>query len=181
MLIAAAGHAGAGKTTALNYLSQTGVGSYEYVGAFVHKAVLEAGLELTPENERKVRADLRERLGMAAMARLALPELRRKAVAGNVLVDAIYNEEERDLYLNELGANLFVIGLIAPVPVRAERVKDRGNRSISPHELMKRDSYELETLRLDNVIDKADVVLQNSGSLAEFEAKLAVLAAQLRN
>jgi dephospho-CoA kinase len=86
---------GTGKSEAAGYLARHfGLSSF-YMGGVVLHEVGRLGLEDTPGNERKVREQLRRTKGMAAIARLALPRLRRLLKARRmVLVDGLYSAEE---------------------------------------------------------------------------------------
>lgn len=176
MLIAAAGHAGTGKTTALRFLCEAGLGHYEYVGAKLREAVVDRGYALNPANEQIVREELRNESGMGAMAKLALPSLRDKLARGHVFVDAIYNIEERDVYVDAFGPAVVLIGIEAPVDLRCERLQQRAERPLSREDVLKRDEFENETLKLGDVISQAEIVIRNASSMDYFEAQLRRLA-----
>lgn len=74
MLIAVAGLAGAGKTTAIDHLESLRAGRQVYVGELVLNEVRARGLEVNPENENLVRLDLRHTRGPEAFAALVLRE-----------------------------------------------------------------------------------------------------------
>jgi dephospho-CoA kinase len=95
MLIAVAGLAGAGKTTAIDHLESLGAGKRVYVGGLVLDEVRARGLQVTPENQKLVRLDLRRARGPDAFAVLAAPLVRDILSSGaNVLLDAIFCVEE---------------------------------------------------------------------------------------
>src|SRR5438045_1588933 len=93
-----AGHAGAGKTSAVQYLSGRSGGKVIYFGQAVIEEVRARGLPDTRENERRVRLEVRERNGPTALAipyaeRVA--ELTARGVP--VFIDAIFLQAEFDL------------------------------------------------------------------------------------
>ncbi|WP_114954269.1 AAA family ATPase [Sphingosinicella terrae] len=177
MLIAAAGFAGAGKSTALRHLASIGVGDYHYAGGIVTREVARLGLEAGPQNERRARDDLREKDGMAALAKIAEPDLRaRLQVAPRVLIDAICNIEEAEYYRARFGGTLVILALQTKFELRATRLAVRPERPLSVHDLIRRDAYETETLRMDKVLNAADFTIVNDGDIADLETSLARLA-----
>jgi len=177
MLIAAAGFAGAGKSTALRYLASTGAGDYYYVGGIVTREVEKLGLEATPENERRVRTQLREQSGMAALAQIAESDLReRLETAPAVLIDAICNIEEAQFYRDRFQDRLVIVAVQTSFEKRAERLALRAERKITRDELTERDRYEFEDLRIGRVIDAADHCVGNDGDRKALEQALDGLA-----
>lgn len=180
MLVALSGLAGAGKTTSIDILERLGVGASVYVGSFVTSEVIRRGLPATPASEKQVRQYLRDEHGMHVLARLALPTIEGILAAGRTaLVDAIYNEEERNLYESELGDHLVCIAVEASFSKRAERLATRPGRSLTPRELEIRDQYELDHLGIGAVIEKSHKRLNNNGSLHDLEETLKLLACDL--
>ena len=174
MLIAVAGHAGAGKTTAVEYLRGKLNGRVAYAGGYVRAEVAKRGLDVTPDNERRVRVDLRRELGDGALAQLALPEIEALMREGPVLLDAVCTPAERAVYFARLPV-VVVVGILASYGVRVERVASRPDRVMTPTELAERDRVEIETLRLDEVLDVAHHRLTNEGSVGAFETSLDAL------
>lgn len=172
MILALAGLAGSGKTTAIGMLSKSGFGASVYVGQIVTDEVARRGLKPTPANERAVRKDMREREGMHVLAERALPAIGRLASNGNALIDAIYNREEYDAYAAVFGRSLKILGISASFDLRAKRLADRVERPISLPDLKRRDEFEVGVLGLDVVLSIADHRLANEGSLDELEDAL---------
>jgi dephospho-CoA kinase len=167
-----AGLAGAGKTTAIRLLERRGVGARLYVGALVTAEVERLGLEPGPASERRVRTELRARDGMDALARVALPNIKRAAEQGAVLIDAVYCEEERSLYRQRFGADLAIVAIEAPAEVRAARLLARPERPMTVDELARRDALELGRFGLGQVLWSADRRIANEGTLDELERAL---------
>src|ERR1700722_17894794 len=110
MLIAVAGFSGAGKTTAVEYLHECGLGNVVYVGEYVQAEVEARGLALTPENERLVREAARNEHGREVFAKRAVADLRGKTYSGAILLDAICVKEEGDFYKSALGSGAVILG-----------------------------------------------------------------------
>jgi len=177
VLIAAAGLAGAGKTTALTQLAAMGAGHYVYVGGIVSAEVERRGLSSCPDTERLVRAELRRTEGPAALASRAAPDLRRRLDAGEtLLIDAICNPEEAAFYCATFADALVILALETPYALRAERLGARPVRPLSAEQLSARDSYELTQLDIGKVLGDADVTIDNGGTLEQLEAQVRAFA-----
>jgi|SRR5215211_126046 len=178
MLIAVAGLAGAGKTTAIEHLEAAGVGRQIYVGAYIQNEVRRRNLSLTAENERFVRDEMRQLFGREVFAKMVVAELGDVASKQHLLLDAIYTREEADCYRQELGIQVLILGLSASFDVRAKRVATRPDRPLTREELRERDAYECETLRVHEIVEAADHRLSNEGDLASFRGVLDALSVE---
>ncbi len=175
MLIAVAGFAGVGKTTAINFLESKSVGRQIYVGQYLRQEVIRRGLELNAQNERVVRQDMRSRLGPDVFAKSLVRDLNGKLPSNEtILVDAIYVREEADCYRAAFGCELIVIGLQASFDVRMRRLQTRPERPLTTVELMARDALE-KKMGMTSVVEKADHILSNEGELSDFLAALTEL------
>lgn len=132
------------------------------------------GLEDTPGNERKVREQLRRTKGMAAIARLALPRLRRLLKARRmVLVDGLYSAEELTFlrgFPSEF--SVVIIALHTDKHLRYERLGRRAVRPLTAAEVDVRDRTELERLNKAPPIVLADFHVCNNGSQRLLHAAL---------
>src|SRR5262245_3295471 len=119
-LIAVSGFAGAGKTTAIDFLEARGFGRRLYVGQLVLDEVQKRGLPTGTQSENEVRADLRAKHGFAAFAQLAAPSANVILKSGhNVLLDAILAEEELKHYQLHCDPNLDLVLVSASFAIRA--------------------------------------------------------------
>src|SRR5438067_2069119 len=101
LLIAVTGLSGAGKTTAISWLANSGVGEKVYLGQSVLDEVRARGLPPGPQSERQVRLDLRNEFGAGILARRAVSKVKDYLDSGtNVLVDAIFEHEEYRCFEN---------------------------------------------------------------------------------
>lgn len=175
LVVALAGLSGAGKTTAISMLEARGCGIRFYVGGIVTGEMRRRGLKGTPSDERLVREELRRDGGMDALARLALPAIEGFDGVGAVLLDAIYNDEERTLYAGHFGVDFRMIAMEAPFTVRAQRLAMRANRPSNKEDLARRDAYEISSLGIESVLAAADARVPNEGTLDELEGTLQVV------
>ena len=90
-LVGVTGLAGAGKTTAVQYLSEATGGQAIYLGEDVLQDVRTRGVPETRENERRARLELRQQQGPAALAmRYAGTASECLAKGVPVFIDAIF-------------------------------------------------------------------------------------------
>lgn len=183
MLIAAAGLAGSGKTTALGFLAEMGFGEVLYIGGIVRDEVAGRGLLLNPANEKRVRKELRDDRGMTALAEIAEPRIRSALNRGKaVLIDAICCVEEADFYRSAFADRVFILGLDAAFSTRVARLTARQSRPMTEIQLADRDAFERQELLIDRVLIDADELLHNEGTLQNLRAELeALVSPRLRD
>jgi dephospho-CoA kinase len=178
MIIAAVGMPGSGKSVFSEELRRRKL-PIIYFGGLVLKEVKERGLPGTPENEREVREELRQRFGMDAMAQLALPQLRTRSAAGHVGIDGLYSFSEYKTLTAEFGEKLILVGIVAPRALRHERLASREVRPLTFAEARARDTSEIEKLEKGGPIAIADHYIHNDGHLDRFIADCNSLLDQL--
>jgi dephospho-CoA kinase len=173
-IIGLVGLSGTGKSEASRIL--TGIGGLPiiYFGDVVITEIKTRGLPLTPENEKRVREDLRASEGMAAMAKRKLPEIRAALAAnGKALIDGIYSYSELKLLKAEFGDKLTIIAIHAAKSVRAARLAARPVRPLTQAEMEARDAAEVERLEKAPPIALADYHVVNDGTIEELTEALA--------
>lgn len=168
MLIAVAGLAGAGKTTACEFLDSAKMGRRFYAGVVLHEELRRRGLEANPKNERFVRSQLRQADGEEVFARRALPKVEAMLAQGPVFLDAVYCQSELVCY-RSLSVPVYVMAIETARALRVERLAGRDERSMSDGDLAKRDELELGTIGLGKVLADANFIVRNDGNLVEFE------------
>jgi dephospho-CoA kinase len=174
-LFAVTGFSGAGKTTAIDFISKNSKASRVYVGQLIYDEVLRRGLSPGADSERIVRLDFRQRHGMAGLAALVAPVIRDDLErGGTVLVDAVYSIEEFDYYREHCNAGAQLISVEASFDIRADRVAVRQDKTLTRAELLKRDELERVSLRTDLAIASATISMRNEGSLGLFQDNLRI-------
>ena len=73
-LIAVIGMSGTGKSVATTYLEDQGYKKI-YFGGVICNTLKEKGIEVTPDNEKKLREGLRKEHGMGVVAKILSPEI----------------------------------------------------------------------------------------------------------
>ncbi|GAB5389935.1 MAG: dephospho-CoA kinase [Alphaproteobacteria bacterium] len=179
MIIAAVGMPGSGKSVFCDQLSARGVPTL-YFGGQVLEEVEKRGLDRTQENERLVREDLRARLGMAAMAHLALPRLRELHAAHDLVgIDGLYSFSEYKVLKDEFGDDLVTVGIITPRLMRHDRLVHRPERPLTPEKADQRDVAEIEKIEKGGPIAIADAYILNDSSPEKYQADVEALLEQL--
>ncbi len=140
------------------------------MGDVIRKAVFAAGMEPTDENMGFISRKLREERGMAAIAEECIPVIEEEK-AGTVLVDGIRGDAEVDA-LKEHFPDFFLVAIDAPDASRLARLAGRGrpDDAATLEELTARDRRE-ERWGLFAAMGKADLHIENRGSLQEFREK----------
>ncbi|GAB4529188.1 MAG: hypothetical protein OHK0046_48870 [Anaerolineae bacterium] len=177
--LALVGMPGAGKTLCAQHLEQHGFFQFRF-GGIVTDEVQQRGWPLTPENERIIREEFREKEGMDAIARRALPHLKAAREQFNtVVIDGLYSFSEYKTLHLELGADMIVVAVVCERARRYARLAQREHRPLTPEQARERDYQEIETLEKGGPIAIADYTLLNDDSETTLYARLDALLARL--
>ena len=170
--LALVGMPGAGKTLCAEHLAGRGFFTLRF-GALVVGEVQRRGWDVNPANEGIVREELRQKHGMAAMARLSLPAIQAALTAHNqIIIDGLYSFSEYKLLTEELDAPLLLLAIAASRQLRYRRLAERAVRPMTPAESLQRDFREIETLEKGGPIAIADYTLINNGAPADLLRRL---------
>ena len=163
--VAAVGLAGTGKSTFVDQLVKQTRWPTVYFGGQVLGQVKQRGLDITPENERMVREDIRAQLGPAAMAILALEGVDlAKPRETPLIIDGLYSYAELKYLRAQLGERLLVIAIHASFETRVERLGARPTRPLSRQQIVERDQAEIENIEKAQPIALADRHFVNDGT-----------------
>jgi dephospho-CoA kinase len=182
ILLAIVGMSGTGKSEAARYLARRYRLPCFYMGGVVLRELERRRLALSPGCERKVREQLRRRLGMAAIAKLALPSLRQYFKSEDaVLLDGLYSAEELT-YLRRFAGEFKVvlIALHTNLSLRYARLKNRPVRPLTAAEVDGRDQAELGKLNKAIPIVRADYHVCNNGTTRSLQLGLRRVMAELK-
>lgn len=170
-MFAIVGMCGAGKSIASEYLEKKGW-SKIYFGGVTMKKLQEEGLAITPENEKMMRNCLRQELGMAAYAKILIPEIKEAIKHNNVVLDGVYSWDEVKELSNAFGDNITIISIVVDKHLRYERLKIREVRPLTEEEANDRDISEIENLAKGGPIGYADYYIFNNGTIEEYYERL---------
>lgn len=177
--LALVGMPGAGKSVCAAHLQALGFFSFRF-GGIVVEEVARRGWPLTPDNERRVREELRAAEGMDVMAKRALPILRDALTTRpSVIIDGLYSWTEYRTLSRELGGLMVVLAVVSARPLRYARLATRPERPLTRDEAETRDTLEIERIEKGGPIAMADYFLVNDGSEAELIGGLERLIAAL--
>ncbi|RJR16073.1 dephospho-CoA kinase [Candidatus Microgenomates bacterium] len=172
-LLAIVGMPGSGKSEAAAFFASHGIPILRF-GDQVEIGLQEKGLPLTPENERQYRENLRQELGMAAMAIKIVPRIEQLIndhKPSVVVLDGLYSWDEFEL-LRERFPNIKLMSIIADREVRYDRLASRSHRPLTHAEAQERDIAEIKNIEKGGPIAFADINILNNGPLADLQKRL---------
>lgn len=170
-IVAIVGMCGTGKSIASDYLEEKGYRKV-YFGGVTMEVLKEKGLEVTPENEKMIRENLRKEHGMGAYAKILLPRIIEYASKCPTVLDGLYSWDEYKILKDELKENITVIAIVTTKELRYERLAKREVRPLTKEEAEKRDIAEIENLAKGGPIAFADYYISNDGNIDDYKEQL---------
>jgi dephospho-CoA kinase len=177
-VVALVGMAGAGKSEVANVFERNGYLRIRF-GDITDREVERRGLRLNETNERLVREALRAEHGMAAYAKLSLPDIDRALERASVVVDGMYSWEEYLLLKKYYGDKMCVVAVWSSPRKRYFRLSVREIRPLNHKEAEQRDKSEIENLNKGGPIAMADFTLKNESTLGNLERQTLKLIERL--
>ena len=116
-LLVIVGMAGSGKSSVARHLQQRGWRIIRF-GEITMRELAARGLPINEPNEKAVREELRVTHGMAAFAKLSIPEITEAIGNGSVLIDGLYSWAEYKYLSEQWGSQLTVVSIYT---TRAQR------------------------------------------------------------
>ncbi len=173
-VIGTVGLPGSGKGEAANVAEEADI-PVVVMGDVIRAECRRRGLD-PAEHHGRIAQTLREEEGDDAIATRTLPRIREAVSESDhdtVLVDGLRSTVELERFREAFGEAFTLVAVRAPFELRAERLSDRGrDDSDSDLEaLRERDARELD-LGLGETLDRADVEIDNTGSLAAFRTRV---------
>ncbi len=174
IIVAVVGLCGAGKSEATQIFIKN---NFErvYFGDATFEELKRQKLAITPENERKVREELRAKGDMAIYAKLSENKIKQYFDAGkNVVIESMYSWSEYKYIKDLYGDNFKVVAIVVDKEKRVERLSHRTFRPLTPQEVQKRDYTEIENIEKGGPIAIADHFIVNNGGLDDLERDVQV-------
>ncbi len=168
-IVAIVGMCGSGKSIASKYFEDLGYKNV-YFGGVTMEKLKEAGLEVTPENEKMMREKLRRELGMGAYAKVLLPRILELSKDYDVVLDGLYSWSELKILEEEF--DMRTIAIVCDKNLRYDRLSKRDIRPFNNEEAKKRDITEIENIEKAGPIAYADYFIYNNGSMEEYYKRL---------
>ncbi len=168
-IVAIVGMCGSGKSIASKYFEDLGYKNV-YFGGVTMEKLKEAGLEVTPENEKMMREKLRRELRMGAYAKVLLPRILELSKDYDVVLDGLYSWSELKILEEEF--DMRTIAIVCDKNLRYDRLSKRDVRPFNNEEAKKRDITEIENIEKAGPIAYADYFIYNNGSMEEYYKRL---------
>ncbi|KAA0004666.1 MAG: dephospho-CoA kinase [Thermoplasmata archaeon] len=171
-IIAFTGMPFSGKSEAVEIAKDLGIPVVR-MGDMVWDEVKKQGLEINDENVGFIANKMREIHGMDIWARRTVEKIISMKNVDKLVIDGVRNFEEIDFFKKMLGADFIVVAVNVSDEIRYKRAMARGREddSLDLELVKKRDEREI-SWGLDKVINSADVVVSNEGSIDEFRKKI---------
>ncbi len=172
-IIALVGLAGSGKSSAVEYLTEKGFPKI-YFGGVIYKAMDEAGIEKTWDNQQQFREEIRRREGKDFVIKRVIKNIHDLINAGQnkIVLDGLYTWSEYKFLKHEFPGQVVVIAIVTPKYLRYQRMAKRIERPMQPHEVDQRDWSEIENLEKGGPIAIADYFIINDGTLEQLHQKI---------
>ena len=172
-IIALVGLAGSGKSSAVEYLTKKGFPKV-YFGGVIYKAMDEAGIEPTWDNQQKFREEIRQREGKDFVIKRVIKNIRDLINAGQnkIVLDGLYTWSEYKILKHEFPGQVVVITIVTPKHLRYQRMVKRPERPMQPREVDQRDWSEIENLEKGGPIAIADYFIINDSDLTQLHQKI---------
>ncbi|WP_436901789.1 AAA family ATPase [Halovenus halobia] len=147
------------------------------MGDVIRTECRERGLDPSTAHGQVAQA-LREENGPGAIAERSLPMIEAELEANDtVVVDGIRSDTEVERFEDRFGEQFRLVCIDAPFETRKERLDLRG-RDAGGDEggetLADRDARERE-FGMDAAMDRADLTIENTGTLAEFRERITAI------
>ncbi|MFV9630549.1 MAG: AAA family ATPase [Methanosarcinales archaeon] len=151
------------------------------MGDVIREEVQRLGLAITDKNLGMTGTKLRQEEGPEAIAQRCIPGLK-NINDDTAIVDGVRNIEEVYLFKKEFKDDFILINISSSSENRHARIKQRGredDRFMDEKALLLRDERELGW-GINKSITKADISIENNGTLDEFREKIRKLMRKYR-
>lgn len=172
-IIAFVGLAGSGKSTAVDYLTEKGFPKV-YFGGVILSEMEKAGIEISTENERAFREEVRQKHGNDFVVKRIIDEIHDLDSAGQhrIIADGLYSWTEYKALKHEFPGEITVVAILTPQHLRHHRLETRPERPLTPQDATDRDWREIENLEKGGPIAIADHYVSNDGDVDRFYQQL---------
>ncbi len=178
-VVAIVGMAGAGKSEVARVFEENGFTRIRF-GDITDEEIKKRGLELSEENERKIREFLRQKYGMSAYANLNLSRIDSALKHSDAVIDGLYSWEEYTFLKDYYGEDFYVVAVWASPGTRHARLSGRSNRRLTAEDAANRDKVEIENLNKGGPVAMADFTVINESSVRILKAEVKRIISALR-
>lgn len=174
-ILAIVGMPGAGKSVAVDYLTDQGYPKV-YFGGMIYKEMEKRGIPRTEdgESEKKFREQIREEEGKDWVVNQVVAETKDLIAAGQkrIVLDGVYSWTEYKILRREFPKCLTFLAIVVNKHLRYERVAKRPGRSFDAKAIRERDRSEIENLEKGGPIAAADYYILNNGTVEDMNSRL---------
>ena len=172
-ILAVVGMSGSGKSVVVEHLTSLGYPKV-YFGGIILKEMEKRGIEITPENEKQFREEIREKEGKDWVVRQVIEEAQNLIEAGQkrIVLDGVYSWTEYVTLKKEFPGEMIFLAVVVEKKLRYKRVAERPERPFARAEIMERDRSEIENLEKGGPIAAADYYVLNNGAVADLKAEI---------
>ena len=173
IIVAIVGMTGSGKSTAAGCLVGRGWRHIRF-GQVTIDRLKEEGREISPENEKTMREQLRRDHGMGAFALISLAAIEEGLKQDHVVIDGMYSWSEHKILKEAYGDRIHVVAVASSPKTRYERLEQRVHdaendpqyrmRPLKADEARKRDHAEIENIEKGGPIAMADFTVVNEST-----------------
>lgn len=172
-IMAIVGMSGSGKSVVVDYLTDKGYPKV-YFGGMILKEMEKRGIEITPENEKAFREQIRAEEGKDWVVRQVIEAVKDLVEAGQkrVVLDGVYAWTEYKILKKEFPGKMIFVSVVVDRALRYKRVGQRTVRPFGGQEIRERDKSEVENLEKGGPIVMADYFVLNNGGKGEFKERV---------
>jgi dephospho-CoA kinase len=146
------------------------------MGDVIRRECRDRGLDPATHHGEVARA-LREENGPGAIAERSLPMIEEELQASEtVVVEGIRSDVEAERFEEAFEQAFTLVSVEAPFELRKERIDARGRDDAAAESLRERDERE-RGFGMSEAMDRADVVVENTGGLEAFHDRIRELLA----
>ena len=167
-ILAVVGMSGSGKSVVVEYMTSKGYPKV-YFGGMVLNELERRGLAKTPENEKFVREDVREKHGKDWVVKQVIEATKKLIEAGQrrIVLDGVYSYTEYKILKETFPGDTTFLAVVLPKRLRYKRVGERLERPLNGGEIRERDDAEIMNLEKGGPIAAADYYVMNDGTVQE--------------
>lgn len=172
-IMAIVGMSGSGKSVAVDYLTDRGYPKV-YFGGMILREMEKRGIEITPENEKKFREQIRAEEGKDWVVKQVIAAVKDLILAGQkrIILDGVYSWTEYKTLKKEFPRSLIFVAIVTDKNLRYKRVGMRPERPFDGQAIRERDRSEIENLEKGGPIAAADYFVLNNGLIEETQKRI---------
>jgi dephospho-CoA kinase len=143
------------------------------MGDMVWQETKKQGFELNDKNVGTVANNMRKEHGMNIWAVKTIEKIKKIKDTDILVIDGVRNLQEVETFKKKLGDDFLLVAVKVSDHLRYQRAMIRGRQDDSKNltKIKERDKRELEW-GLNKVIDSADIIISNEGTLEELHDKI---------